>query len=350
MGVPSLKRQGRRAHPRIRTSCGSDSGVGKCFTRRRVIPVQGQSRLRVQRRHLVTDVAAVSGTATYRGRHDRAVCDATQPLGEEWPGHWGRSMRTRCSSANFDSSPNTVSGTIENFSEQPGWDVILKPGEVTGGAVAGRRVYLECLATINGTIHDAGTCGTTQRTSTRTCFPTDQRTGVVPYGVARTFTADGYGAVGAAVAAKMTRSAPSERTQGKTRNRMNPDAVDSTGRKKRKPDGTASRPAFILERQDLFEFPPEAPRRQSRRHHRAPHPPRGRSVPCRATCPPTASTSPCGPCRKELVSTLGVVSFGYLSRPAVPVPGGGSRVAIHPGRLVLELLLTLVVCRLLSRE
>ena len=144
-----------------------------------------------------TDVSDVSGTATYQGP---AVGQYAiyQPLGTE-SGH-GAFSATATLTADFDSTPNTVHGTIDQFSGHSDWSLTLKHGEVGGGAAGndgtdtadpGGVSWL-----IGGNAHEGGSWEADFYSN----LATGQRTGVVPSGIAGTFEAE-YTEVGRLIGA-----------------------------------------------------------------------------------------------------------------------------------------------------
>ena len=135
---------------------------------------------------MVTSVAAVSGTFTYRGSAIGQYA-IYQPLGGQ-SGH-GSFNADAVLTANFDST--TVSGTISNFRDRPDWELTLKPGTIVGGAVVGPAENTGVSWSIGSTAHDAGTWEADFYSN----LPGTDRTGVVPYGIAGTFTAN-FGEVG----------------------------------------------------------------------------------------------------------------------------------------------------------
>ena len=81
----------------------------------------------------VTDLSAATGSATYRGPAAGRYAVYEPDTGESGIGSFTASATLQ---ADFDASPNTVSGTITGFSNDPSWSLALKRGNITGGNVA----------------------------------------------------------------------------------------------------------------------------------------------------------------------------------------------------------------------
>ena len=136
----------------------------------------------------VSSVSAVSGTATYAGSAiGRYAID--RELGTDEAGAF---TATATLNADFDS--NTLSGELTAFAGgapadaasggASEWTVNLRTGSISGGNASGTSAW-----TI-GTDADEGGDWTA---SFYSHLPANQRTGVVPYGVAGTFTAEHSG-------------------------------------------------------------------------------------------------------------------------------------------------------------
>ena len=143
----------------------------------------------------VSSVSAVSGTATYTGTAiGRYAID--DPLDDT--DQVGDFMAAASLSANFDD--NTLSGTLMTFAgvgadatdfpdqgTNP-WTVHLRKGSISGGSASGTSAW-----TIGPGTHNVDEGGEWSA-NFYSDLPANQRTGVVPYGVAGTFTAEHSGA------------------------------------------------------------------------------------------------------------------------------------------------------------
>ena len=78
----------------------------------------------------MTDLSAATGPATYTGPAAGHYAIYEPDTGDSSIGSFTASATLR---ADFDASPNTVSGTITGFSNDPGWSLGLKQSNITGG-------------------------------------------------------------------------------------------------------------------------------------------------------------------------------------------------------------------------
>ena len=135
----------------------------------------------------VSNVSAVSGSATYTGNAiGRFAID--RELGDDEAGAF-----TATASLNADFNANTLSGQLTAFgggvptgaeSGDGAWTVHLRSGSISGGGARGTSAWSI------GTDADEGG---EWAASFYSQLPANQRTGVVPYGVAGTFTAEHSG-------------------------------------------------------------------------------------------------------------------------------------------------------------
>ena len=82
--------------------------------------------------HAVSDLAGATGSATYNGPAFGRYAVYEPDTGDSGIGSFTASATLQ---ADFDASPNTVSGTITGFSNDPSWSLALKRGNIDGGDV-----------------------------------------------------------------------------------------------------------------------------------------------------------------------------------------------------------------------
>ena len=141
----------------------------------------------------VSSVSAVSGNATYTGSAiGRFAID--QPLDDtDQVGAFTAAARL---SADFDE--NTLSGTLDTFMgdavpTQTGdgiWTVHLRKGSISGGSASGTSAWSIGVLETTDNVDEGGSWSANFYSN----LPANQRTGVMPYGVAGTFTAEHSGA------------------------------------------------------------------------------------------------------------------------------------------------------------
>ncbi len=139
--------------------------------------------------NVLTDVAAVTGMATYRGQAAGRYAIFEPATGDSGAGNFTASAELR---ADFDA--DSVSGSITGFSNAPNWKLTLNAGDITAGAVA---------VDTNGvtwSINDVPVDSGAWEADFYSNLPTAESTGVVPYGIAGTFQAD-YGSTGRLIGA-----------------------------------------------------------------------------------------------------------------------------------------------------
>ena len=141
-----------------------------------------------------TAVDDVSGTATYQGPAVGYYA-IYQPLGAQ--SGQGDFSATANLTADFDSSPNTVHGTIDQFDGHPDWSLTLKHGNVTGGAVSNTSDG------VSWSIGGRATEGGEWEADFYSNLASVQRTGVVPSGIAGTFSAEYHDTSGANIGRMM---------------------------------------------------------------------------------------------------------------------------------------------------
>ena len=92
--------------------------------------------------YVITDVSAVTGSATYRGPAVGYYA-IYEPVGAG--SEYGAFTATAELTADFDSANNTVNGTIDQFSGHPDWSLALEGGVITGGSTgpANNTVHLD---------------------------------------------------------------------------------------------------------------------------------------------------------------------------------------------------------------
>lgn len=143
----------------------------------------------------VSSVSAVSGAATYNGRAiGRFAID--DPLDDE--DVVGAFSATATLQADFDE--NSLSGDLTEFTgdvptaNQSGgddvWTVHLRKGSISGGSARGTSAWSIGDVANTDNVDEGGTWSASFYSN----LPADQRTGVVPHGVAGTFTAEHTGA------------------------------------------------------------------------------------------------------------------------------------------------------------
>lgn len=137
----------------------------------------------------LTDVAAVTGTAAYSGTAAGRYA-VHQPVGG--PSSTGSFTASASLSANFDT--NSVTGSITGFSNDPDWTVTLKSGAISGGTAGNDGTDAADPGGVTWTINGAPLDSGSWEAQFYSNLPADQRTGVVPYGIAGTWQAD-YGTV-----------------------------------------------------------------------------------------------------------------------------------------------------------
>lgn len=137
----------------------------------------------------LTDVAAVTGTATYRGQAAGHYAIHEPATGDSGTGNFTASAQFQ---ADFDA--DTVSGSITGFSNAPGWALTLNSRPIASGAVAAAG------NTVTWSINEVPVDSGSWEASFYSNLPTDQSTGVQPYGIAGTFQAD-YGSTGRLIGA-----------------------------------------------------------------------------------------------------------------------------------------------------
>ena len=131
----------------------------------------------------VSSVSAVSGSATYSGSAIGWFA-IDRELGTDEAGAFTATARLE---ADFDA--NTLSGTLSSFTGDDvpsgnAWTVNLQRGSISGGSARGTSAW-----TIGSDADEGGSWAARFYSD----LPPNQRTGVVPYGVAGTFTAEHSG-------------------------------------------------------------------------------------------------------------------------------------------------------------
>ena len=101
----------------------------------------------------VTGVGDATGSATYQGPAAGRYAVYEPDTGDSGIGSFTASATLH---ADFDSSPNTVSGTITGFSNDPSWSLALKRKDFTGGTVAAGTDDDDVTWTIDGLPDDSG--------------------------------------------------------------------------------------------------------------------------------------------------------------------------------------------------
>ena len=142
----------------------------------------------------VSSVSAVSGPATYTGSAiGRFAID--QPLDDE--DQVGAFTATATLTADFDA--NTLSGKLTSFgggvpseaeSGAGAWTVNLRKGSISGGSASGTSAWSIGPEATTENVDEGGSWSANFYSN----LPANQRTGVVPYGVAGTFSAEHSGA------------------------------------------------------------------------------------------------------------------------------------------------------------
>ena len=119
--------------------------------------------------HAVSDLSAATGSATYTGPAAGRYAVYEPDTGDSGIGSFTASATLQ---ADFDTSPNTVSGSITNFSNDPSWSLALKRKDITGGAtpavVAGEDTVTW---TIDGVPDDSGSWEAPSTTTSRPPYP-----------------------------------------------------------------------------------------------------------------------------------------------------------------------------------
>lgn len=143
----------------------------------------------------VSSVSAVSGTATYSGDAIGRFAiddplDTTDVVG----------AFTADATLNADFNENTLSGTLTGFESeatdlptQSGdteWTVHLRKGSISGGSASGTSAWSIGVTETTDNVDEGGSWSANFYSN----FPANERTGVVPYGIAGTFTAEHSGA------------------------------------------------------------------------------------------------------------------------------------------------------------
>ena len=141
----------------------------------------------------------VSGTATYQGPAVGYYA-IYQPLGTQ-SGH-GDFSATANLTADFDSSPNTVHGTIDQFSGHSDWSLTLKHLPIDSGAVRTNPSEQEP-EDVSWSIGGRATEGGEWEADFYSNLASGQRTGVVPSGIAGTFSAEYHDTSGADIGRMM---------------------------------------------------------------------------------------------------------------------------------------------------
>ena len=102
----------------------------------------------------VSDLSAATGSATYQGPAAGRYAVYEPDTGDSGIGSFTASATLQ---ADFDADPNTVSGTITGFSNDPGWSLALKRKTFTTGTIAADDDEDSVTWTIDGVPDDSGT-------------------------------------------------------------------------------------------------------------------------------------------------------------------------------------------------
>ena len=125
-----------------------------------------------------------TGSATYQGPAAGRYAVYEPDTGDSGIGSFTASATLQ---ADFDAAPNTVSGTITGFSNDPSWSLALKRKDIAGGAVAADQTMDSVTWTIDGVPDDSGDVGSAFYANLPT---TDGGTITYqPHGIAGTFEA-----------------------------------------------------------------------------------------------------------------------------------------------------------------
>ncbi|MDD9992359.1 MAG: hypothetical protein OXP75_11205 [Rhodospirillales bacterium] len=134
--------------------------------------------------HPVTDLLAATGSATYTGPAAGRYAVYEPDTGESGIGSFTASATLQ---ADFDASPNTVSGTITGFSNDPSWSLALKQKNITGGNTGTITDGENTVTwTIDGVPNDSGSWEAQFYAN----LPTDGTVTYQPHGIAGTFEAE----------------------------------------------------------------------------------------------------------------------------------------------------------------
>ena len=131
----------------------------------------------------VTDFGGATGTATYNGPAFGRYAVYEPDTGDSGIGTFTASATLV---ADFDAAPNTVAGSITNFSNDPSWSLALKRKDIASGVAAAGTD--DVTWTIDGLPDDSGTWEAAFYSN----LPTDTPglTQVQPHGIAGTFEAE----------------------------------------------------------------------------------------------------------------------------------------------------------------
>lgn len=134
----------------------------------------------------VTQFAGATGTATYQGPAAGRYAVYEPDTGESGIGSFTASATLQ---ADFDASPNTVSGSITNFSNDPSWSLALKrKGVNTDGIIAAADNSNSVTWTIDGVQNDSGDWEAAFYSNLM--LPSDGTIAYQPHGIAGTFEAE----------------------------------------------------------------------------------------------------------------------------------------------------------------
>ena len=136
----------------------------------------------------VSDLSAATGSATYQGSAAGRYAVYEPDTGDSGIGSFTASATLR---ADFDVSPNTVSGMITGFSNDPSWSLALKQGNITGdGKIEAAEDTVTW--TIDGVPDDSGTWEAAFYTNLNVPGSTDTTRAITyqPHGIAGTFEAE----------------------------------------------------------------------------------------------------------------------------------------------------------------
>ena len=139
--------------------------------------------------HAVTDLSAATGSATYTGPAAGRYAVYEPDTGDSSIGSFTASATLQ---ADFDASPNTVSGTITGFSNDSSWSLGLQQRNISGGTTAAIAPDEDTVTwTIDGIPDDSGVWEAGFYSDLEVTGSTDQSRTVdyQPHGIAGTFEA-----------------------------------------------------------------------------------------------------------------------------------------------------------------